>query len=131
MATAQTIINRALRLCRVLDSNIAATANECQDALEVLNAMLAEWHEAGVGLPDYSMASLSTALGSDSADSDAVAYQLAIRLAPEYGKELTPLTLGMAESSMARLRLRYFQPGDAVVELPSATHSFNITTGDA
>ena len=131
MATAQTIINRALRLCRVIDGEAAMSAYDASDALETLNAMLAEWHAAGVGLPVYSFASLTTDLASDAADREAIAYQLAMRVAPEYGAALSPEIVEIANATMSRLRLRYFQPGSVdFSELPSKTEGFDINTGD-
>lgn len=125
------IISRAMRLCRIVDAGEALNADEAQDALAVLNAMLAEWYEAGVGLPQYTFATLQTDLGTDAADSEAMAYQLAMRIAPEYGAELSVLVIGMAETAMARMRLRYFQPGAVdFSELPAKTNTFNIETGD-
>ena len=109
--TAQKIINRALRLCRVLDAGEAAAAGDSADALDTLNAMLAEWHFAEVGLPDYSLSSLTEPLASDAADMEAIAYMLAIRIAPEYGVDLPMSAITIASDAMGRLRLRYFQPG--------------------
>jgi hypothetical protein len=131
MATAQTIINRALRLCRVIDAEAAMSANDADDALETLNAMLAEWHAAGIGLPDYAFTSLTTELATDAGDREAIAYQLAMRVAPEYGATLTPEIVALANATMDRLRLRYFQPGCVdFSELPSKTEGFDIVTGD-
>lgn len=110
MATAQTIINRALRLCRVIDGEAAMSANDSADALETLNAMLAEWHEAGIGLPDYTLTSLTTELASDVADREAIAYQLALRLAPEYGVDIPRIMMDVAAGALFRLRGRYFSP---------------------
>jgi hypothetical protein len=125
--TALSIIKRALRLARVIDAHTAMDANDAADALETLNAMLAEMHEAEIGLPDYSLNTLETELASDAADRDAIAYQLAGRLAPEYGVELDAVTAGIAAGSMARLRLRYFQPGCVdFSELPRKCRSYNI-----
>jgi hypothetical protein len=130
MATAITIINRALRLCKVLDAAEAAEAEDARDALETLNAMLAEWHQAEIGLPDYSFAELTTELASDAADREAIAYQLALRLSTEYGVDLSPQAAAMAEQAMGRLRLRYFQPGTVDLgELPSTRSDFNIEVG--
>lgn len=132
MADGYSIVNRALRLCRVVDAGSAATAEDGQDALDTLNAMLAEWHEAGIGVPDYSLATLGTSLASDVADREAIAYALAERLAPEYGQDLPPLALRLAVESMSRLRLRYFQPGASdFSELPSQVRPFDITNGDS
>lgn len=132
MATAYTIIRRALRLATVLDAMEAPAAEDAQDALDSLNALLAEMHRAGVGLPDYSFATLQTALASDAADADALAYALAERVAPEYGRELPPLVAKAASESMSRLRLRYFQPGQVdFSELPSAQPGhYNATTDE-
>lgn len=129
MATAQTIINRALRLCKVLDAASAASADDTADALETLNAMLAEWHEAEIGLPDYALADNTTELASDAGDREAIAYQLAIRIAPEYGANLAVEVLGMAEATMGRLRLRYFQPGTVTTGLPSTRARYDVDAG--
>lgn len=129
MATALSIIKRALRLIAVLDAGITPSAQDSADALETLNCLLAEWHEAGVGLPDYSFATLTTDLASDNADRDAIAHALAIRLAPEYGVMPSPLVLSTGENAMARMRLRYFQPGKVSSdELPGESSTYNITT---
>ena len=131
MATAQTVINRCLRLCKVIDGDGVASASEALDALDVLNAMLAEWHEAGIGLPNYSFTGLTDATALDAGDAEAIAHQLAVRISGEYGAELSQLTLETAMATMARLRLRYFQPGTvSLAELPSAQQGFNIVTGD-
>lgn len=107
MATAIQIISRALRLCGVLDAAQAADANDAQDALETMNAMLAEWHESDMGLPDYEFATLTAEQDTDIADRDAIAYQLAIRIAPEYGVDLKPLVIAQARDSLFRMRSRY------------------------
>lgn len=109
MATASQIIRRALRILTVIDSHEALDANDAQDALETLNAMLAEWHEAGIGLPDYSLASITDTLASDAADREAIAYELALRLAPEYGRSVAPEIAAVGRSAMFRLRSRYLQ----------------------
>lgn len=128
--TAGSIIKRALRLARVIDAQTAMDANDASDALETLNAMLAEWHEAEIGLPDYSFSGLDDELASDAADREAIAYQLAARLAPEYGVSLSVETAGVAQGTMDRLRLRYFQPGCVDwSQLPGKCPIFDIELG--
>lgn len=128
--TAGDIIKRALRICRRADSNAALDENDAADALETLNAMLAEWHEAEIGLPDYSFTSLTDELASDAADREAIVYELAARVAPEYGVALSREAAGAAIASMGRLRLRYFQPGRSdFSELPRKWHHYNIELG--
>ncbi len=134
MATAIQIINRAMRLCRILDANEAAEAQDAADALEALNGLLAEMHEARIGLPDYKFTGLTDTLATDDADREALAYQLAIRIAPEYGVELSQAAMAIAEQTMGRMRLRYFQPGTiSFDDLPVDNRlgiRFNITSGD-
>lgn len=103
------IIRRALRIGTVLDAQEAVEASDAQDALETLNTLLAEWHEAGMGLPDYVLNSLTDELATDAADRDAIAYQLWLRLAPEYGKEIAQAVAIESARSLARMRARYFQ----------------------
>lgn len=43
MATAQTLINRACRLNKVIQSGASASANQSADALEALNSMIDAW----------------------------------------------------------------------------------------
>jgi hypothetical protein len=128
--TALQLISRALRLIRVADAAEALDASMAQDALLTLNAMLAEWHAAKIGLPDYSLSSGTDTLATDAADSEAIAYQLALRLAPEYAVDVSPAIAAAAMETMGRMRLRYFQPGTMANDLPGQTAQFNIITGD-
>lgn len=129
MATALDVIRRALRLCKVIDRVEAPEAEDAQDAFDTLNAMLAEWHAAQIGVPDYSLASLTAQMDSDAADREAIAYQLAMRIAPEYGSALSAEAIGLAQDTFSRLRLRYFQPGRSdFSELPVRNSSYDIET---
>lgn len=107
MATANQIIGRALRLIKVVAAGETVEASIAADALAVLNAMLAEWHEAGIGLPDYSFTDLTDTLASDAADHEAISYQLALRLAPEFEGEPSMAVAAMAQQTFFRLRQRY------------------------
>jgi hypothetical protein len=110
--TAEDVILRALRLLPTPESLPDVVAFNA--TLATLNAMLAEWHEAHIGLPDYTLATLDAALQSDIGDREAIAYQLALRLAPEYGVQAPPLVIGQARESLFRLRSRYFEPSHPV-----------------
>ena len=129
MATARDIIRRALRIARVLDGGTAGEASDFADAFGTLNALLAEMHEADIGLPDYAFTTIESEVASDIADREALAYQLALRISPEYGGQLSPQDEAMAHESMNRLRLRYFQPGSVDAAMPSARHSYSVDVG--
>lgn len=118
---AKDVIRRALRIAGVIASGEVPQAEDTVDALETLNALLAEWHVAGIGIPDYSVASEFTTMSTDMADREAMAYALAFRMAPEYGFEPTQSQVAAGAEAFARLRLRYFQPGSVRAELPCAT----------
>lgn len=121
MATALQIITRALVKRQALAAGQQASAEDAADALYELTSMLAEWHVAQIGLPQYTPGNLTTQTDFDDADRAAVEGQLAKRLT-DYGLPLSDEAVQMADEAFARLRLRYFQPGvQNFDELPVAT----------
>lgn len=125
--TVRAIILRALRI--LPDPARLPDGVDLAGGLATLNALLAEWHEAGIGLPDYTFATLAATPVSDAADRDAIAYQLAQRLAPEYGVSLPPEAVVAANEAMGRLRLRYFQPGEVATDLPGQRNNARFEFG--
>lgn len=111
MTIASSLIERSLRLLRVKETGQTVQAVEMNDALAVLNSMLAEWYEAGIGFPIFSIATSSTEVGEDAGDSEAISASLALYLAPEYGKSISPELAERIKVSLSRLRLKYFQAG--------------------
>lgn len=127
MAKAIDVINRALRLIGVAQSGEPLEADVASDALSVFNSLLAEWY-GNIAIPDYSVAALTTDLTIDDGDKEALAYQLAIRLAPEYNQTLSQEFYLSATESMVRLRNRYFVQGNVdFSELPvPSSESWNF-----
>lgn len=118
---AAVLVTRVLRLLRVIDVNDAPGAEDARDVLYVLEGLLAEWRGSDIMVPDYQVKGVNDDLTIDEADREAVAYQVALRMSPEYGASLTPETRAALDESFNRFRLRYFQPGDAdLSELPRA-----------
>ena len=110
MARAIDVINRACRIIGVAQSGEVLQSDIASDALSVFNSLLAEWY-GNIAIPEYSVTGLTTTLTIDDGDKEALAYQLAIRLAPEFGETITPEILNIAQESMGRLRNRYFVQG--------------------
>jgi hypothetical protein len=110
MATVIQVISRALRLINVADAGQAIGANEAQDAREVLNAMLAEWTAADFGFSAVPFTALDASTGLPSADDDAIVGQLAMRIAPEYGREVPQAVAAGAMHALSQLHSRYSQP---------------------
>lgn len=120
--TALELIRRSLKLLGVVDANEAPEAEDAQDALDLLNAMFAEWRGAGLMITDFEVSTPATELTISIADKEAVAHQLAKRMAPEYGVSLSAEFVSSADESWRRLEHRYFQPGrTSFRELPVPT----------
>lgn len=103
--TAQEVITRALRLIRVIGQEESPITAENNDALIVLNAMLDEWSldpqltTSTITLPAFATTSTSQDLRSGMFT--ALVYNLAVRLAPEYGVAAAESIIKMAGSSYA------------------------------
>ena len=124
MAKAIDVIQRALRLIGVAQSGEPLEADVASDALSVFNALLAEWY-GNIAIPDYNAELLTTDLTIDDGDKEALAYQLAIRLAPEYNQTLSAEFQVSAQDSMTRLRNRYFTQGSVNFdELPVSSSAY-------
>lgn len=124
--TAAEVIRRALRMIGVLDAAETPEAEDVEDALDILRALFAEWRGMDLMVPDYAVPSPATELTIDLADREAVAYQLALRLAPDYGAQLSPEAREAREESWRRFQMRYFQPGPVdLSELPVATGAYH------
>jgi len=117
MTRAIDIITRACRILGIGTDGEALQASMTSDALSVLNGVLAEMY-GNIEVPDYSVSSLFAAMTVDKADEEALAYELALRIAPEYGEQVTPDILRKAEESMSRFRARYFRVGCVSFDLP-------------
>lgn len=125
--TASDILRRAMRLIGILDAAEAVEAEDSADALDTLNALFAEWRGSGIPVPDYLVEIPATELTLDLADREAVAYQLAMRISPEYGASMSSEARASMEESWRRMQLRYFQPGTVnFQELPRPNSWYDI-----
>lgn len=119
------VIARALRLLKVIAADEAPSAEDSRDALEVMNGLFAEWRGSDIFIPDAIVEDVTDDLTIDRADREAVAYQVALRLSPEYGETVSTEFRVAMEEAFSRLRLRYFQPGTAdLSELPHAAGDY-------
>lgn len=86
MALVSVIVNRALRLLSVLDVNSAPEAEDEQTAIAALNAMCTRWEANGLAMGWRNVSAPDDTLPAPDEAHEALAYNLALRLAPEYGK---------------------------------------------
>lgn len=108
MATAIDIITRALRLIGAQAQGETPRADDAQDALLALNAMLQAWEGDGIRFGNAYPAALADTLNLSARELDAVAHNLAVRIAPEYGAGASPLLLDTADKLRRQVQAIYF-----------------------
>lgn len=104
MTTARMSIFRALRLLRVTTPGIDPTAEEANDALTSLNAMMAAYKVNG--LNQYTHVTLALDDGFHALlapHQNTIDHMLAIACSPEYGRTPNPVILGVAQSGWSTM----------------------------
>lgn len=120
-----------MRLIGLIDATEVPEAEDSADALDTLQALFAEWRGMDLMIPDYAVDSPGDELTIDLADREAVAYQLALRMDPEYGLGMSPEAQAVMAESWRRFHARYFQPGSAdLSELPRAAGQLGVYSID-
>lgn len=112
MSTVSTITRRALRLLNVLDANEAPEAEQSDDAIAALNAMCRRWEANGMAMGWNDVANPADVMPSPAEADEAIAYNLALRLAPEYQAQPSAAVITFASDGLAALRR------DRLVEMP-------------
>lgn len=100
MATAQSIVTRSLRLIGAIESGETPSAEDAQDALAALNDMLHGWAKEGVDLGHGTVALGDSLIMHDSFH-EGIRYNLAVRLAAEWGGVLRPEIVQIARDAFA------------------------------
>lgn len=99
MAEVNEVVGRALRLLRVIDPTESPEAEQTQGAIVALNAMLRRWEANGMALGWSDVAEPSDVLPLPEEAIEAVVYNLATRLRPEYGVTLEADVYMLADES--------------------------------
>jgi hypothetical protein len=103
MATSTDIVSGALRHIGVRAAESPLTAAEIQDGMEDLNDMGNEWEESGIHLGFTSSIDANATLDIPASSLAAFKANLAIRLAPSYGRIITPALANLANISLNAL----------------------------
>jgi len=98
MATGQSVIERSLRLINALGTGESVTGQMQTDTLEALNDMLESWTGTASAI------AWATTLTLPVSYEDAVVYNLAVRLAPEFNREAPPTIQAIAVERLAAIR---------------------------
>lgn len=99
MSSSAQIVARALKRLRVIAPGEDPSADDAADGLATLNAMIASWEGKGV--------KVSGDVPLDARFEQGVIAMLAVRLAPDYGKQVDAVTASDAEDGWRALQAAF------------------------
>lgn len=102
--TASTVIRDALQEILVQASEQPITAAEGQDAMRLLNRMMAAWKSDGIDLSYTAVDSLNDSITVVDGAIDAIVLNLAIKLAPQYDRPVSQALYMNAQNAMNAVR---------------------------
>lgn len=107
--TKRHFISKALAKIGLGDVAYDADAEDLQDALSELNAMMAEWAERGIDIewPLSDTQDIETVTEAAAGEETAIIYNLAQRIAPDFGKAVAPRVDAIALRQFNRLMRAY------------------------
>lgn len=106
MSTVADIVRRALKLATVLDDEETPEPSEQADGIDSLNELLSSWYDEGISISNGGLEATDT-FPIDGKEARAVRYNLAVEIAPEYGKTL-PLSVEVKADELYRfLQAKY------------------------
>lgn len=104
MTTVVDIVSRALRILRVVDPDEAVEGRRFDNGMKALNAMMAAWEAYGRALGWSPVSNPADPMPTAPEFDEAIAYNLACKLRPEYGVTISPDTIEFAKSGLALIR---------------------------
>ena len=104
MATVTEIVTGALVLLEIKVSESAIEAPEAEDGLTALNDMMNEWNVDGINVGYETLSSIDDELFVDLGAIGAIKANLAVYIAPEYGRTVSPSLATRANRSKRSLR---------------------------
>jgi hypothetical protein len=119
MATARSIITRAMRKLKILAGGEDPTSDEADDCLDALNQMLSEWRIDGIDLAHVDLV-LTDEVDVPASHRNAIVLNLALRIADDFGAQITPSLANEASNGRAALVAYHFTIGEIGIDHPSA-----------
>ena len=117
MATATEIITRSLTRLGIRSAETSLQPDELQDGLDLLNDMLSNWEGAGYNLGFSPIAGLTDEVRVPRGANAAIIDSLAIMMAPEYSRPISPALAASAKLSFDNMLVANVFIGD--VDMPS------------
>lgn len=100
MTTVAKLVARSLRLIQVIDPSQSVDDQDMETAIEALNAMMQRWEADLLSLGWSAVAGPGDVLPIPVEAEQAVAYALAVILAPEYGVTPLPAVTQLANNGL-------------------------------
>lgn len=98
------LVSRSLRVMSVIDRDETPEAKQAQDAIIALNGMMRRWEANGIPLGWSSVETGDEDIHAPDEALDAITYNLAVALRPEYGIELGADVYALATENLNALR---------------------------
>lgn len=112
MATGTSVIERALTKLGIRAAESPVTASEIQDGLDQLNDMLSSWENSGLVLGFQPLENASDTLRVPRHALAAIKANLAIFMAPEYGRVVSEALAAEASNTKNELRISLVDMGE-------------------
>lgn len=130
MATGTDIIERAARLIGVKASGQPLSAEDTAAFLVGLNAMLIRWEADGLSMGFSALSAATSTIPIPVENEEAVAFNLAVKMAPEFGKVSPPDVAALAREGLAALERDVIKPVPVCFDLPQSESlaAYNINT---
>jgi hypothetical protein len=107
--TARDLVTMSLRSIGVLHSGEVPSAEEANDGLDALNQMLQSWIYEGINL-EYLNLGLNDTVPYPDDHIGPFRWNLAVRLSPDYGIQVTPAIAALATEGYRQLQRYYLDP---------------------
>jgi hypothetical protein len=127
MTTSAGIISGALGHLGIRTAESPLTAAEVQDGLEDLNDMGAEWEESGLHMGFEPSLDVNATLNVPRSSISAFKSHLAIRIAPQYSRIVSPALAELARESMKSLEASLVFIGEVALPDTLPTGSGNYS----
>lgn len=125
----ENLVARALRLIQVIDPLQSVKAQDMQTGIDALNGMMARIEADGTPMGWSSVTNPSDVLPLADEMTQAIAYNLAVLLAPEYGVTPLPTVVAMAMKGMEDLLrdVAVANPIQPILAVPVPTYKNGLT----
>lgn len=104
MAKVSAIVGRALRLIHVVDPRQPVQAIDMQTGITAMNGMLRRWEANGLSLGWTDVSAPDEDMPCPPEAEEAIAFNLALTLAPEYEQIPSPIVIAGAGRGLTDLR---------------------------